>query len=467
MAAEKVVRVKFDGSSKGLAAAAAAASKVTERWSKQLDKVKAKAETWGRSGDTAGKGFAAGAARALGSLVGAAADAGKRMMGAVSGAVDAGGPYLKAALVAAAISAGVAASAAIGAAITAGILLAVGGGVIALGIKQAMSDPKVAAAWKGFGDRAKTALAGFSEPFKAPLIGAADTFAASVERMAPSIKRMGDSLAPLIDKLAPAIADMAEKMMPGLERAAIASKPLFDVLAKHAPRIGTAMSKFFGSISEGAPGATLFLDHALTWLEGIIIFLGVVIGWLSKLYVKVTVVAAGLWEAFRTAVRFILDALGMVITGAAKAFGWIPGLGGKLKTAAEEFNAFKTKVNRALAGIKDKTVGVDVAIRVTGNKNSSAVAHALRKQNIPGFARGGWARGMYLAGENGPELIASGGGRGAADRVHSNRETQSMLSPEVHVYIGDQELRGIVRVEMSGRDRGVKRRVLAGSGAGR
>jgi phage-related protein len=72
------------------------------------------------------------------------------------------------------------------------------------------------------------------------------------------------------------------------------------------------------------------------------------------------------WEAIKTgaknAIKFVVDKfLGLVqtmIEGAAKAFGWVPGLGPKLKTAATEFAKFRDSVNAKLDGLKDQTVNV-------------------------------------------------------------------------------------------------------------
>lgn len=66
----------------------------------------------------------------------------------------------------------------------------------------------------------------------------------------------------------------------------------------------------------------------------------------------------------QTVFRFIVDAfltvVGALINGAAKAFGWIPGLGGKLKGAAEQFNKFRDSVNRSLDGIHDKKIMITI-----------------------------------------------------------------------------------------------------------
>jgi hypothetical protein len=49
-----------------------------------------------------------------------------------------------------------------------------------------------------------------------------------------------------------------------------------------------------------------------------------------------------------------LTTVGIIINGAAQAFGWVPGVGGKLRTAAKAFNNFKSGVDGALDKAIDK-----------------------------------------------------------------------------------------------------------------
>ena len=81
--------------------------------------------------------------------------------------------------------------------------------------------------------------------------------------------------------------------------------------------------------------------------------------------------------AIRTVVMKFLDMVGTIINGAAKAFGWVPGLGGKLKTAATEFDKFKGRVNTALGGVKDKTVTLGVNF-----KAGTKLAYDARHQTV-------------------------------------------------------------------------------------
>lgn len=106
-------------------------------------------------------------------------------------------------------------------------------------------------------------------------------------------------------------------------------------------------------------------------------------------------------EAFKFMVDKWLAAAEWVVKAGAAAFGWVPGIGGKLKDAARQIETFRDDVNNMLGGIKDKTVSVTMAQRTEGS-------------SMPGRpqarARGGpvVAGSTYLVGEEGPELLTPG-----------------------------------------------------------
>jgi tape measure domain-containing protein len=74
----------------------------------------------------------------------------------------------------------------------------------------------------------------------------------------------------------------------------------------------------------------------------------------------------GLWNV-------ISGVFGSIINGAAKCFGWVPGLGGKLKDAARSFNNFRDDVNRALSGVNNRTVLVGTNFQVTSQSNNGDI----------------------------------------------------------------------------------------------
>ena len=347
-------------------------------------------------------GEAADAGASIGAAM--ATSTGKAFSGSLSGVFSAMPPQVQAGAVAAGAAIGVTFAAAAGAAISAGILLAVGGGVLAAGIKAAANSPAVKSAWATLGERAKAAFADFGKPFEGPLIRAADTFGDALDRMAPTLNEMGKSMAPIIDKLAPAFASMAEKALPGIKKAMEDGKPLWDTLAEHAPKIGEAIGKFFEKIAQGSPGANQFLGDFLTLLEKLIVHIGNTIFALSKIYEGARWVWSGVATVFKAGVAVILTAIGGIVTGAAKAFGWIPGLGPKIQNAAKDFEKFRTRANNALAGINDQTVNVDVNLRgITNLEEQMAVRLGRRAAGGPVSAGQ-----SYLVGERGPELLTMG-----------------------------------------------------------
>ena len=69
---------------------------------------------------------------------------------------------------------------------------------------------------------------------------------------------------------------------------------------------------------------------------------------------------------FRWLVGRLLGFFGSIVHGAATAFGWIPGLGGKLRAADKAFQNFRDRVNSALGGINGRTVNVGVKFATVG-----------------------------------------------------------------------------------------------------
>lgn len=126
-----------------------------------------------------------------------------------------------------------------------------------------------------------------------------------------------------------------------------------------------------------------------------------------------------LWDKMlRPAFKFIVDTwlwvAGMIIHGAAAAFGWVPKIGDKLKGAAKSFDAFKDSVNRSLDGIKDTK---DIRINLKGTKQQLAMVPGYNKPRYgaagPGalFAGGPMQAGKpYVVGELGPELLKTASG---------------------------------------------------------
>jgi tape measure domain-containing protein len=106
------------------------------------------------------------------------------------------------------------------------------------------------------------------------------------------------------------------------------------------------------------------------------------------------IATAGSWmwnsvlkPTFRSLADTFLAVAGAIVHGAATAFGWVPGIGGKLKSAAGKFGTFRDDVNRALGGVKDRDVSVNARLRLYESGYNTQQGRA------PGAARGGLQRG--------------------------------------------------------------------------
>lgn len=132
----------------------------------------------------------------------------------------------------------------------------------------------------------------------------------------------------------------------------------------------------------------------------------------SAVWETVKTLTSDFWHALkdafmtgvRTIVMFFLDGVGMVLDGATRMFSWVPGVGGLLQGASDEFHKFKNNVNVALGGIANKQVGVKVDMAgqydsviastvATGNPGAGKPASA------PAF---GWYQGGLVRGPGGP-----------------------------------------------------------------
>lgn len=132
-----------------------------------------------------------------------------------------------------------------------------------------------------------------------------------------------------------------------------------------------------------------------------------------------------------TSIRVLISGFLLLVStlvhGAASAFGWVPGLGGKLKGAARAIDGFRDSTNASLAAMtKDITINADVKpardaisglIREAGSK--TAYIHVTTIGGPGGvtggrqaFATGGFPDdGEFTVGEQGPELMRKSGSK--------------------------------------------------------
>jgi len=406
---------------------------------------------------------------------------------------------LKGAAILAAITIGASMAPALASAIISGVLLAVGGGVLAAGIIGAAKDPKVVRAWQKFGKQAGAVFHKFAQPFIKPLVRAAETFGKALKRAEPTILAIGRVMAPAVDKLAPALAGIAERSMPGFLKAAEASIPFLEALLD--PRLGDSISGFFENVAKGAPQALAFFQKFMGFIRDILPKLGSFLTWLSDMGAKMEAfwrspeftklrealdsfaehTLAGIrkgWDYIGKAIdenadkwREIRDNVAEFIAFAGPGFEkLVTFIGTSAATGIVILSNLALWISRILEGLTKiddlyrKLTGEDTAHMYTRQYGSGGEWGA---GNLPGFAGGGYGSGLVMTGEKGRELVDLGPG----GRVYSHSDTEKMLASggdpmviENHIHVGDEVVR-VVRTEISETNRRTKRRVLAGAGA--
>lgn len=395
---------------------------------------------------------------------------------------------------------GAVAAPAIGAAVSAGVLLGLGGGVLALGIKQAAASPEVKAAagelkkrWNDVdtteleatykaaqermttatGDEAKKraavevreakkaldeanaynkknfSLKDAAQPLVGPMVEALKIFQEAADEVIPKLGGMFEKLAPVVVPLAEGLVKMAENALPGVEKAVSASVPLFETLAEKLPEIGTAISNMFSKIADSGPEANQFFSDFLDLIILSIEAFGTVIGWLASFYTAVKNNLKGLYVEWLTFKVNVIGVFRDILEAAYGSMSWMPGLGPKLAAAKGKFADFAADANAHLQQIKDQW-----AIRIIANFETRGFKGP-SPGDFTGRASGGPVRAgsSYLVGERGPEIVTFG----SNGNVTPNRElTGGGDVYELHIDLGGDVQRVIT---FSNRD--LKRRTKA------
>jgi phage-related minor tail protein len=190
-------------------------------------------------------------------------------------------------------------------------------------------------------------------------------------------------------------------------------------------------------------------------IAGLVVGALLALSWQLKMAAKLVV---PLWEAFQLLARIALETMGNILHTAAIAFGWIPGIGPKLRAADKEFQRFSKSVLDSLRRIPSvKTVNIQALVngrrqtiqQAVGSANaregrSAAFAHG----GIRGAADGGLRGGLTWTGENGPELLDLPPGT----TVHSAPDSQRIAAtsgggsrePIVVRFVGDSEIAALL-----------------------
>jgi tape measure domain-containing protein len=198
------------------------------------------------------------------------------------------------------------------------------------------------------------------------------------------------------DELLPALSKASDVIMPKVKDA---FNSVSDTMKKHQDIIKAVQAAF----TIVGKFITDLLIPALAWLAGVIV---------DQVGPQFKAWAAVMSNVVIPAIKFLLQVfiavVGGILNAAAKAFGWVPGVGPKLKSAASAFDQFARDANNALNRITDKTVKVSIVHVEAGTYTNFGTGHALAMASGGIVTRPTFA----LVGEAGPEAVVPLSGRG-------------------------------------------------------
>lgn len=342
MAAEREIKIKFDGSADGFARAAKRAQRALSEFERQAGR----ADGMGKAGAKAGQTLMQEMAMSIGRI-------GPKMLGL-------GGP-VAAVLVPAVVVIGSAMGAALSAAVSAGISV----GVIAAGIALVARHPKIKAAFKGLGNEMISELTTSAAVFSGPLLNSVEKIRSTFRSITPDIRATFASASRYVEPLVDGLLGMARNIMPAVRRAVEGAAPVIQVLRRNLPRLGDTIGKALDTITKNAPAAAAGLEYMFIFLEkiisggaGFISFLGSTFVWLIKVGDAAATVADTLW-------------------------GWVPLLGDRISSGRESIERLKGSMESAKTAGEDWKVGVNqlgVAQQSLADKTRAATEAANRQR---------------------------------------------------------------------------------------
>lgn len=270
--------------------------------------------------------------------------------------------------------------------------------------------------WSTFKDNASQSLATFVEPAVPALKRFVSFSAEIVPRMLDGLKGIGKAFGDAFKGT-----DVAEKLVASFQKMGREVLPYvrdgFNDMKKAISDNREGLIKLGHFIANNVvPAISFLVKVGIVGMVGGFRLLMTILGHVVDIF--------NFWRATAfTTVKFVVDLFrnmfGMMVNGAAAAFGWIPGIGPKLKKAADDFNSFFRKVDDELDRLAGKKVDVYVNASYTG-----AAARTFQSRNvIRAMATGGIGGGYTMLAERGRELLELPHGT----MVRSNPDTENML----------------------------------------
>lgn len=257
----------------------------------------------------------------------------------LSNGFSVGGPVAIAAF--AVVVAGIAAM--LGAAIAGVLVLAFGGAFVALGAFIAAKSTPVKKAWKAAAEDIKNSWAGAGQALEPVIVHAIGLMGKLSDSFLPHFKQaMNGAAGPLndfLDHVAQGIKDFGSRafkpMMEGFDALLLAFGPDFQGLLQ-------GMGDSFGALGRTVRDHSGEISMAIRGILGLITTLIDIINFLANAWVIMLRVATSGWGYLVIGIGWAVTAItkftAVALSVLAKGFGWVPGIGGKLKAASKAVN---------------------------------------------------------------------------------------------------------------------------------
>jgi hypothetical protein len=195
----------------------------------------------------------------------------------------------------------------------------------------------------------------------APLLGS--TLVSLLPIFMQLFEQAGPAAVKILQQLLPAIVQVVGGLVPFIAAVTKITAAVITWLAQNhllipaLIAVGVAMTLAGGPITVLITGLALVVGGLIALWKSSQTFRQIV----TQVFADVGNVVLTFAEVWLTEMQVItnifLTAVGVIINGAADAFGWVPGVGGKLKTAAAAFNGFKDDVNNVFNAAHAKIEG--------------------------------------------------------------------------------------------------------------
>jgi tape measure domain-containing protein len=253
---------------------------------------------------------------------------------------------------------------------------------------------------------------------------------------------------PILQVIGHVIATVLVPAFKFLAQSVAENKPVLGALLQ----VGKVLAILVGVTLVASLGLVVAAFAAVSIAAGILVrWWGLLVAATSKVWEatqRLGSIFSAVWGAIKATaktaiaevVRTFLNMVDWIIRGAAKAFGWVPNIGPKLRAAAKDFADFKTRVNTELGGVKSRTVVITAKVLASAATPAGSGGGAGRSRamaaggRLPGYGGGdivpamlepgeavipkhlvpsiaGWARGAGIPGFRAGGLVPAGDGR--------------------------------------------------------